>query len=880
MVKILSINGKSLPKKLEECSQLLDKNQVAQVIEAYQNLLEIYTKKSHPKEWVIITTNLGKAYRDYGPKKSKKENIEKAIYTFKKALEISKKNNLVHTWEIEYELGICFDQRVKGFPDKNIESAIQYLDSSLQFLNEMSDTKQSTKDTKKIAIVKYRLSCLYLKQLDIGKISNLDLAIDYLHSAKSFYQKNSSSSLSKENYLVKTDVFKALGDAYLAKSKDDPEALDKAVDYYKKVLSLKDKYNNLAELCADAKYKLGVVYFKKQLVWEAVRNLREAIYSYQELDDQENLAKVYERLGYVLIGRKNPTEIIHYFENSIKFYSKNKYPEKWASIQLILGTIYGEINGRKAEKNIENCKRALKCLQDSIRVYKSFLSSRTYSLNRKNLFKLSRSEIQSQIKTLHKKRLNYLSKLFDLYESEDFLGKASASTLLGLFYKDEDLNQEQSIYCFQQSLKFLKKYQSSKQYLYKEYCQRYIEVKYYLGQVFLERIAGEKKDNIEYAIQHLSEIFTQKKELSTQVTCHIKEQLGLAYFYRIIGNRSENIEQSIQYFSEVRSKRGQDINAPDWLRIVNHLANAYKVRIKGDKQENIEKAIECFESVLKSDMKVYSSDLRGMTYNNLGIIYTERIKGLREENFEKSIAYFKKALLFHIKSRFPEKWARTYNNLGTVYLQRLAGDKKKNLEKAISYCKKALSVQNHNTSPEQWAMICCNLGIAFFRRIKGNNKRNLETAIEYCKKALEIRNKNAFPEKWAATNQYLGGFYKERVLGTKEENIQLAITHFRNALEICQRELFPQRFQAINASLGGLFFEQQDWLMASDCYQKSIETLELLRSQAFDEERRQNIIADSITIYHNLVKSNIEIADYQRALINSERSRSRRLQDV
>uniref|UniRef100_UPI0030DABF75 tetratricopeptide repeat protein n=2 Tax=Picosynechococcus TaxID=3079908 RepID=UPI0030DABF75 len=705
-----SKDSNQLSKYLEECRQFLDTNKQDKAIETYKSLLKKYSKIKSPKEWVIVTLNLAKAYRDYASVERKHKSIEKAIGLLKKSLEVSEKNNLIYTWEVEYELGISFDLRIKGFPKKNTEISTKHFEKSLQFIAD----KTYIEKHEKIAAIKYRISRAYLKQLNLGEKIDLDQTISHLSQAQFFYKKKFSGRLDSKEYLIKVGIIKSLGDAYLAKGDHEIKSLDNSIDFYKQALSFRDYYNNLTEINADTKYNLGIIYSKKKLFSEAIKNLRDAIILYQKVNDQESMPKVYEKLGDILVDQDNLNEAIYSFEKSIEFYPKNKCPEKRASLLLKIGTIYGEqleVNVFNINQGIKNILYGIKCLQKSAEIYKSFFLTSGYFLSRKNLYKLPRYDIQDKIKLIQFKLVNAFKKLLSLYRSFNYnSGMVYAFIQLGILHKNE--RQEEAISFFEKALECYREDEKIEK-------RFYIDAKYNLGEILLNRVVGERKENVESAILHLSDALRNNKYLGIQETGYLKEQLGLAYFYRIKGNRSQNIEKAIFYFLKVLQNRDKESNPAECLKIINHLANAYKVRIKGDKQENIEKAIEYFESVLESDMKTYSSDLQAMTYNNLGMIYTERIKGLREKNLEKSVVYFKKTLLVYTKSRFPQKWARTYNNLGTVYLQRIAGSQEKNIEKAIEYFKRALSVQSKDKFPEQWAMVCCNLGIAFSKRIKG-----------------------------------------------------------------------------------------------------------------------------------------------------------------
>ena len=81
-------------------------------------------------------------------------------------------------------------------------------------------------------------------------------------------------------------------------------------------------------------------------------------------------------------------------------------------------------------------------------------------------------------------------------------------------------------------------------------------------------------------------------------------------------------------------------------------------------------------------------------------------------------------------------------------------------------------------------------------------------------------------------------------------------------------------------NLGNLGFKQGLWEIAIEGYKKAIEAVENIRSWATKDDRREEIQAQAIEIYSNIIQSYINLNQYDKAMEYVERSRSRRLVEL
>jgi CHAT domain-containing protein len=258
-------------------------------------------------------------------------------------------------------------------------------------------------------------------------------------------------------------------------------------------------------------------------------------------------------------------------------------------------------------------------------------------------------------------------------------------------------------------------------------------------------------------------------------------------------------------------------------------------------------------------------------------IFANRIQqfplGSRLINLEIAIECYEQALSVYTREVYPERWAMTHNNLAAAYQSRIRGGRAANLELAIECSQLALSVYTLDAYPKQWAGTQNNLAVAYSDRIRGERAANLELAIECYKQALSVYTREAYPEDWAKTQMNLAILYKEE--GLKEQ----AILYYQQALSIFTPEAFPINALKANRGLGNIYFTQGEWQLAIDAYAMAIEAAETSRNWATNEEERQRIIREAISVYEHTMRAYINLGRIDLAITTSERARSRQLVD-
>ncbi len=396
-----------------------------------------------------------------------------------------------------------------------------------------------------------------------------------------------------------------------------------------------------------------------------------------------------------------------------------------------------------------------------------------------------------------------------------------------------------------------------------------------LATAYLNRIRGDKADNLEKAFTACTEAL----KVSTfdnfpEHWANINNNLACVYRLRIGGERAENLEMAILCCQKALKVRNFQAFPQDWADVHNNLSLAYLDRVKGDRAENIEMAIFSLKEILKARTFEKTPQKWAISQHNLGEVYLYRIKGDKADNLEMAITYFKEALKIFTHDRFPLNWALSKNTLGNAYFLRKKGNKAENLEMAITSYQESMKVRTLEAFPQDWAKTQSNLGNAYVLRCIGNRAENLERAIKAYTQALMVATFEAFPQDWAMIQFNLGNAYSWRI------NLEMAIKSYQNALKFYTKEAYPFEYINTTHGLGNLYYREKQWQPAIEAYNLAIESVENTRLEALNPHSRQEVLANAIDVFHRIVQTYLHLNQPEKALEYIERSKGRNLVEL
>ncbi len=320
--------------------------------------------------------------------------------------------------------------------------------------------------------------------------------------------------------------------------------------------------------------------------------------------------------------------------------------------------------------------------------------------------------------------------------------------------------------------------------------------------------------------------------------------------------------------------------APGYAQVFFYFSNLIQQFPLGKISSNLDIAIIGYKLVLNLFNRADFPQDWAVTQNNLAIAYRSKITGNRAENIDAAISCYLLALKVYTRKDFPQYWTMTQNNLGNAYSDKITGNRAENIDAAICCFQRALEVITREDFPQNWATTQNNLGSAYSDKITGNRAENIDAAIRCFQQALEVRTREDFPEHWAGIQNNLGNAYSDKITGNRAENIDEAICCYQRALEIITPEAFPQDCLRSGRNLGDLGLKEGKWEIAIEGYESAIKAVEKSRSWSKTDASRQQIIADSIDVYENIIQAYINSGNLEKAIAYVDRSRAKRLVDL
>jgi tetratricopeptide (TPR) repeat protein len=876
-------------------------------IDAFEKALQVLTREVSPEQWGKIQNNLGNAYRDriWG---DKAENLERAIAAHQNALQVRTREVSPEKWAMtQMNLGADYRQRIEGEKAENLEMAIACYQQALQVY-----TRQAF--PKDWAEVHNNLGNVYRERVFGEKSENLDEAIAAFKAVLQVFTRQSFPhgwAMAQMN----------LGNAY-----GQQEKIPEAIACCRAALEIWTP-TAFPQDCFKAGQNMGDSAFNAELWSEAMEGYTAAIEAVeQRLSGAESEAR----------RQEIKAEAINIYEQMVKACVNNgqpdlamKYAKRSGSQRFVNQLANNHLDQEEQDANfiLEVIRVNYDSMIDPKRVnYDSMIDPKVvYPFLEANLDKFDeqfaqkwrrvgmmiQSEVEShQLAQVFKQSLDDPSEVnVDPSTAEIIKTAVSMLTFSSLILEFPQGNRGINI-----EIAIAAKETVSSIFSQELFPEQWAAGQVDLGLAYRNRILGDRGSNLEKAIacyQNALQVFTP--ETFTETWAGIQNNLAIAYSERIQGDRSQNLEQAIRCCETVLQICTHDTFPEQWANTQSNLGVCYRVRVYGEQVENIELAIRCYQNaMLVHTREALSQNWAGLQ-ENLGVVHVNRIKGEQAENLEEAINYFQSALQIRTRDAFPVDWVRCQTNLGNAYKLRIF-DKAENLESAIHCYETALEVATLETMPEQWAMAQLNLATAYSNRIKGNRESNLNSAIRCYEAALQVYTKRAYPQNWATLQNNLGTLYGK--LGLFEQEIHC----LQASLEVCTREAFPQDWADTQYNLGlaysklGLIdralecfrlslevftptafpvdcllsgstlgdtaFQVRLWSEAIEGYSLAIEAVETSRTWTISESRRQEILAQAIDVYQNMVQACINAGQLEKAIETVERSRSKRLVDL
>ena len=357
----------------------------------------------------------------------------------------------------------------------------------------------------------------------------------------------------------------------------------------------------------------------------------------------------------------NIEEAIRHIEFALFEINKDEFPDTWLLVQNNLGLAYRErINGNR----VENLIIAQKHFEKALNECSSRNNPGTWAMLKKNL-----------------------------------------GIVFVKHHLQRSIYQEKAINCFKDALQI---------YTLNDHPEDWAMLQVDLGHIYMDRISGNRADNIEKALFHYT---CGKNHISKHQNpfrwAKIEYSLGHALVERSLGNRISDIaraiihlEEALEFFKE-NEYPGEHLLANSalghaWTETFHLEKNVFR---NGDSQLYLEKAIDCYQSVLNNKSLENLSRSWGIAHDNLGLTKIELAKipnidhNRKSQYLEDAASHFKRALTAFDKDTLPIDWAGTHHNLGNAYRNLAMNGKEEFFHKALFHYEQALTVFHQDTFP-------------------------------------------------------------------------------------------------------------------------------------------------------------------------------------
>jgi tetratricopeptide (TPR) repeat protein len=117
-----------------------------------------------------------------------------------------------------------------------------------------------------------------------------------------------------------------------------------------------------------------------------------------------------------------------------------------------------------------------------------------------------------------------------------------------------------------------------------------------LGRRYRQRRGGIHSDNLEDAVESFRSALAILEPSDRAIWIRAQYNLGVTLVDRLRGNRAENIEEAIKHFDAATSATSKERNHDEWAIAQRGMARVYQARIYGSRADNLEKALAGYKA--------------------------------------------------------------------------------------------------------------------------------------------------------------------------------------------------------------------------------------------------------------------------------------------
>lgn len=775
-------------------------------IEYYSKLLDIFKTKNIELDISGIQINLGNLYLKSYDEASNSESLEKAKEAYSNAIKLIDKNSetekfyktLLSAADIDGKLGdILNDSNLLKEKISKIEDCInffskekdgttyinlncdiadtystlykitgdesQLFDSNHYYKQALSVAEQSSKEYGEIKEIylnnKQKLVDTYSESNNYNKV------IDLIEKDIDFIESDSDTKSSASSFLTLGNAYKKLsGNEY---SKDNllrsVDNLCKALEFFNKTDYPQNYFSIQKDLFENSKTLLENESDKKYLN-DSISTLSAVIDYCNENNLEEDSKKFQLEKAELLFSsaknefdNSNTKQAILLCQQSLEFYKIEDHPEKYASIQKLMGICY--LQNEDSENLVNNLQNSINCFSEAKNVFNNneFSSDLDLSEINSSLEKVYEKLIEEDGHYDNEKKIDYLNNLIALYkENERYEALPSAYKDIAETYSSLGETKNDKDF-FKDSIKNFKNYMS---YLDENsHIDELASTQKMLGNLCFEIYClSEEKENLSDSIEH----YEKAKELYTIYEDEDQvSELSNKLFdsYRQYGKFYENKNEldTALFFYEKATEVVSEKETEFYEQKLKN-ANLYtKLAESNNDYETYNKAIDSFQVCLANFI---DNKEKAKAHIQLGETF-EKIFNLNNDisKLEESIISYKNSLNYisddeNLKENVNDKIARlTIQSADSLFKE--SGELSE--DKYID----SLQYYTLEKNPEKYAEINIKLANNSKEKFeKSKNKEDAEMALNYFNSSLKVYEKDKFPQQTYDAGKNIKSIYE------------------------------------------------------------------------------------------------------------------------
>ncbi len=624
-------------------------------IEYLDEAATFFTDRASPVEWGLTQALLASAL--IVAEGDRSVNLRRAIVCAEGAIRVfASRPDAADTWAMaHYNLGTALSEIASDEPQANLAKAIRCFEIAACVLTE-------NRSPAEFAMIQYALGKATKRICAAAASPRLARAIESLEAALLFYSRNQFP-------LQWADIQSQLGGCW------------RQVPTSERRLALRKSIECLSS---------------------ALQVQSEALFPYDWAETKAALGGALSELSTIDLNAGDPQDAVAHYEDALRVYRRDRFPEKWAAVQTEMGNIWIDAAARNDGDSSTVIQRAIEKFQMALQV---FTPNRVPFL---------------WAATQHCLGSAYL-------ELADTAAVPSIDKALSSFEKALTvLNEDQ-------------------------FPPQWAMVQNSLGNAWRARKEGQRADNLANAIRHYkAALRVQTEEDSPQEWAQTMSNLGETYRMLRTGDPIANLHQAIECQENALRVISEPTAPSHWARIQNNLGAAWSELPISNDGRSLKNAIRCFRMTLRVYRPNRQPDKWARTYNNLGVAWRSTPLGNRDLNTKRAIVCFRRALKVYTREKYPFYWAGTNHNLALAWAQLPSGDRTENQRRAVAHHELAQTVQTEEAFSYEWALTMSSLGDVLDDH-PARSAADVRRAIECYRSALRVFTSDVFPRECRQT---------------------------------------------------------------------------------------------------------------------------------